>query len=131
MTNAIIGLENHFLDFFFSGRLRRVLLYVYKYQNLMYWSISVKSLSLHNHVKIYRPPDKTVLRIYPHQLTKTYIVYNEEDLLSAQHKQNGILTNDQGAQWLSGRVLDSRPGGRVLKPHWRHCVVFLSKTHCS
>ena len=32
-----------------------------------------------------------------------------------------------GAQWLSGRVLDSRPRGRGLEPHWRHCVVSLSK----
>ena len=32
-----------------------------------------------------------------------------------------------GAQWLSGRVLDSRPRGRWLEPHQRHCVVSLSK----
>ena len=32
-----------------------------------------------------------------------------------------------GAQWLSGRVLDSRPRGRGFEPHRRHCVVFLSK----
>ena len=32
-----------------------------------------------------------------------------------------------GAQWLSGRVLDSRPKGRVFEPHRRHCVVSLSK----
>ena len=32
-----------------------------------------------------------------------------------------------GAQWLSGRVLDSRPRGRGFEPHWRHCVVSLSK----
>ena len=31
-----------------------------------------------------------------------------------------------GAQWLSGRVLDSRPKGRGFKPHQRHCVVSLS-----
>ena len=35
----------------------------------------------------------------------------------------------QGAQWLSGRVLDSRPRGRGFEPHRRHCVVVLSKTH--
>ena len=29
----------------------------------------------------------------------------------------------QGAQWLSGRVLDSRPRGRGFEPHRRHCVV--------
>ena len=32
-----------------------------------------------------------------------------------------------GAQWLSGRVLDSRPSGRGFEPHRRHCVVSLSK----
>ena len=32
-----------------------------------------------------------------------------------------------GAQWLSGRVLNSRPRGRGFEPHWRHCVVYLSK----
>ena len=32
-----------------------------------------------------------------------------------------------GAQWLSGRVLDSGPKGRGFEPHWRHCVVSLSK----
>ena len=32
-----------------------------------------------------------------------------------------------GAQWLSGRVLDSRPKGRGYEPPWRHCVVSLSK----
>ena len=30
-------------------------------------------------------------------------------------------------QWLSGRVLDSRPKGRGFEPHRRHCVVSLSK----
>ena len=32
-----------------------------------------------------------------------------------------------GAQWLSGRVLDSRPRGRRFEPHRGHCVVSLSK----
>ena len=32
-----------------------------------------------------------------------------------------------GAQWLSGRVHDSRPKGRGFEPHRRHCVVSLSK----
>ena len=27
----------------------------------------------------------------------------------------------------SGRALDSRPRGRGFEPHWRHCVVSLSK----
>ena len=32
-----------------------------------------------------------------------------------------------GAQWLSGRVLDSRPRGRGFEPHRRHCVVDLEQ----
>ena len=32
-----------------------------------------------------------------------------------------------GAQWLSGRVLDSRPKGREFEPSRRHCIVSLSK----
>ena len=33
----------------------------------------------------------------------------------------------KGAQWLSGRVLDSRPRGRGFEPHRRHCVVVLEQ----
>ena len=33
----------------------------------------------------------------------------------------------EGAQWLSGRELDSRPKGRGFETHWRHCIVSLSK----
>ena len=32
-----------------------------------------------------------------------------------------------GAQWLSGRVLDSIPRDHRLEPHQRRCVVSLSK----
>ena len=32
-----------------------------------------------------------------------------------------------GAQWLSGRVLDSRQRHRGFKPHRRHCVVVLEQ----
>ena len=37
------------------------------------------------------------------------------------------IFNNVGVQWLSGRVLDSRPKDRGFKPHRRHCVVTLSK----
>ena len=33
----------------------------------------------------------------------------------------------QGAQWLSGRVLDSRPKGHGFEPHQRHCIVVLEQ----
>ena len=37
---------------------------------------------------------------------------------------NGL---NEGAQWLSGRVLDSRPRSPGFEPHLRHCVVSMSK----
>ena len=37
------------------------------------------------------------------------------------------LYNLEGAQWLSGRVLDSRPKGSGFEPHRRHCVVVLEQ----
>ena len=37
------------------------------------------------------------------------------------------LPADEGAQWLSGRVLDLRPKGCGFEPHWRHCVVVLEQ----
>ena len=40
---------------------------------------------------------------------------------------NQIIKDYQCAQWLSGRVLDSRLRGRGFEPHRRHCDVFLSK----
>ena len=33
----------------------------------------------------------------------------------------------EGAQWLSGRVLDSRPKGCGFEPQRRHCVVVLEQ----
>ena len=44
---------------------------------------------------------------------------------NANRNKSAYIT--QGAQWLSGRVLDSRPRGRGFEPHRRHCVVSLSK----
>ena len=38
-----------------------------------------------------------------------------------------LLTTRERGQWLSGRVLDSRPRGRGFEPHGCHCVVSLSK----
>ena len=32
-----------------------------------------------------------------------------------------------GAQWLSGRELDSRPRGRGFEPYRRHCAVVLEQ----
>ena len=38
-----------------------------------------------------------------------------------------FLSGGRGAQWLSGRVLDSRPKGSGFEPHRRHCVVVLEQ----
>ena len=40
---------------------------------------------------------------------------------------SSIFYLNVGAQWLSGRVLDSRPKGRGFEPHRRHCVVVLEQ----
>ena len=36
-------------------------------------------------------------------------------------------TIKKGAQWLCGRVLDSRPRGRRFEPHRRQCGVVLEQ----
>ena len=36
---------------------------------------------------------------------------------------NQVIVSFEGAQWLSGRVLDSRPKGCGFEPHWPHCFV--------
>ena len=38
-----------------------------------------------------------------------------------------MMQSFRGVQWLSGRVLNSRPKGHRFEPHRRHCVVTLSK----
>ena len=41
------------------------------------------------------------------------------------NKVVSVHCNLMGGQWLSGRVLDSRPRGRGFEPHRRHCTVVL------
>ena len=41
------------------------------------------------------------------------------------------LNLNMGAQWLSGKVLDSSPRSHGFEPHRRHCVVSLNKTYLS
>ena len=38
-----------------------------------------------------------------------------------------LYLHTQGAQWLSGRVLDSRPKGCGFKPRRHHCIVALEQ----
>ena len=55
-------------------------------------------------------------------LTSLTQVGTGKDLIASTLFSSGLM---QGAQWLSGRVLDSRPKGRGFEPHHRHCVVVL------
>ena len=48
-------------------------------------------------------------------------------LYSLAEEGKTITSRGEEAQWLSGRVLDSRPRGRGLKPHQCHCVVVLEQ----
>ena len=61
--------------------------------------------------------DDCVLYRNIHSIQDCFIL--QEDLTS--------LGQWEGAQWLSGRVLDSRPKGRGFEPHRRHCVVVLEQ----
>ena len=40
---------------------------------------------------------------------------------------NFFFEGGGGVQWLSGRVLDSRPRSRGFEPHRHHCVVVLEQ----
>ena len=58
-----------------------------------------------------------------------------QDFRIYDYKQYGTASRQAqnwcGAQWLGGRVHDSRPRDRGFEPHRRYCVVSLSKTHLS
>ena len=38
-----------------------------------------------------------------------------------------VTIEKMGAQWLSVKVLDSKPRGRGFEPHGHHCVVVLEQ----
>ena len=44
-----------------------------------------------------------------------------------ERQRSGLIHVAMGAQWLSGRVLDSRLRGRGFEPHLRHCVVVIEQ----
>ena len=55
----------------------------------------------------------------------TGCVYN--NIKQKQLLKTFMTLSDGGGQWLSGRVLDSRPRGCGFEPHWRHYVVVLEQ----
>ena len=54
-----------------------------------------------------------------------YLLHSSQIFIQLPFSINPYKT--EGAQWLSGRVLDSSPRGPGFKPHRRHCVLSLSK----
>ena len=78
---------------------------------------------------------KTQRQVLPHNLIKDKLIdliertfQKEGSPYLACNDRNAFFTSEkQGAQWLSGRVLDSRPKGRGFEPHRRHCVVVLEQ----
>ena len=54
--------------------------------------------------------------------------YKTQDIVSCKTLDTwSYITPGDGAQWLSGRVLDSRLRGCRFEPHRRHCVVVLEQ----
>ena len=62
-----------------------------------------------------------------HSLAKAFTYENFCMYKSNRNYQSSSTNFYVVVQWLSGRVLDSRPRGCGFKPHQRHCVVSLSK----
>ena len=64
------------------------------------------------------------------RLTRGTVLQDTSPLFSTGSTQEEGLNLTKwhvGAQWLSGRVLDSRPRGRWSEPHGGHCVVVLEQ----
>ena len=61
-------------------------------------------------------------------------IFKDKSVISSiptyfENKESPIICYkfNKGAQWLSGRVLDSRPRGHGFEPHRRHSVVVLEQ----
>ena len=67
--------------------------------------------------------------IYKHMIHMHHSFKKHLGILTRYYRQTfDLLTHtDEGAQWLSGRVLDSRQRGRGFEPHRRHCIVVLEQ----
>ena len=68
----------------------------------------------------------THLRTYLNQKYGMVLSHFDGFYKTCTEKQQ-LSLNSMLAQWLSGRVLDSRPKGSGFEPHRRHCVVVLEQ----
>ena len=55
------------------------------------------------------------------------LMVNTQESVTVSIYANDLIMLFMGAQWFSGRVLDSRPKGRGLERHWCHWVVVLEQ----
>ena len=64
-------------------------------------------------------------------VTKSAVIlsYSQKGISIPLHHWSVRLSGKLGAQWLSDRVLDSRPKGRGFEPHPVTALWSLSKTH--
>ena len=53
--------------------------------------------------------------------------YSRDTRKANKAKQRGLSSPSVEAQWLRGRVFDSRPKGCRFEPHRRHCIVVLEQ----
>ena len=100
------------------------------------WSVSLQYLRL----SLIFKPSRTSLRLLFGQYSISMHTFGSSILpptnlhrfvwsVSLQYLRLSFMLKNptEGAQWLSGRVLDSRLRDRGFKPHWRHCVVVLEQ----
>ena len=72
-------------------------------------------------------------RSYPNQPCSQLHRLARKKEISLRASLDMVLSNKRitkglkGAQWLSGRVLNSRPRGRGFEPQRRHCLVVLEQ----
>ena len=90
------------------------------------WQCSVVSMTHLVIAQIWKK--KTVMFLLPIFFYHGILKRNYRKMTLNFHKLS-LNPLPPGGQWLSGRVLDSRPKGRGFKPHRRHCLVSLSKTY--
>ena len=102
---------------YLSDRLRQVLLYI----------LRVIATTPSPTTKT-TPKQHNVFNVYMYISPKiNYVLTNSAHPDEMPHFIWVVTACHAGAQWLSDRVLDSRPRGRGFEPHRRHCVVSLSK----
>ena len=70
--------------------------------------------------------DLSKVKGYLHSMGKS-VPENALELLNSVEQYQKVSACSLGAQWLSGRVLDSRQRGRRIEPHRRHCAVVLEQ----